>query len=168
MNTAPIGEFTQSADLITTFSFYVTAGIVVFAIFIIIAVVLFGFTARDSLKNTKGILGLLVFSFMLPFSVVATNNKVNFSSSASEPAIKSFSQVPLDAENTLITFDTNEPVICYIEELRSDGEIVPILPTYTLEKRTSHAIIVPNEVVSRSSLYLVIKGKRTLLEKESS
>jgi len=142
-------------------------GVTFFVFFILAMIFLFGISTKNTLKNAKGLVVLLILCLSIPLGLSLVQKKTVFFSKASQKIeISNLEKVPVNATETLVTFTTSKPVIVYMEYLNNEKNEIPVLPTYTLEKRTDHAFLVTNTQNKENNLYIVANGTRYLIKKE--
>ncbi len=131
---------------------------------IVVIIIFFGISIRETAENTKGLVLLALLSFSLPFVSLSLNNKAHFLSQAKSPLIiQSIEKTKINATTFLVSFQTEEPAIAYLEyKDRTRDTVIPILPTYSLEKRKDHSFLIEQISSEGGSACIIINGNRTL------
>lgn len=148
-----------------TILFYIAVAAVFFAGSVLAMVFLFGLTMGKTLKNTRGMVGLILMSALLPTSVVALQNRISLSASAGKVDIINYEVIELDPDNYLVSYNTTDPVISYLELQTTDNERVPLVPTYSLEKRLQHSIIISKDTPSLGKIVVIAGGEEIEIKK---
>jgi len=138
-----------------TLLFYVALGIFVFTGAMLIMVFLFGLTISDTIKNPKGLMGLLLLSLLVPLSARIVGIRVFTRVYADSTVIVSSEISPLGGEQLLVSFVTDGPTVGYIINQLTDGTRIPYLPTYTVDSRSEHAVIIPANLFELGKVLIV-------------
>ena len=144
----------------------VTAGIVVFAILMIIMTVVFGLSIKQAASKKSGLLSLLLFSLALPLASWKIKEATSSFIRANETiSVSRFEKVKIKKGVYLVNFDTSKPSLVYLE-YRGNGKEEKaryFLPTGNFEKTTQHSFVV--EVGPKGGkAFLVVDGKYYLIE----
>ena len=142
-----------------------TMGIVFFAVSTFIIIFLFGFSLRDVAKNKKGLLILLLVALSIPTTVGQIYQKTNSNTYASvNIKVSGMEVVRVSNDSVLVNFTTTEPCYAYIVYRNSNRpEFLPVLPTYTLDKRVQHSILIMQKAGLKGEANIVINGKIYLI-----
>ena len=139
-------------------------GILFFAGSVFLMIVLFGLSTKETLKNAKGVVALLILSLGIPLGVTQIAKPTSFSSQASsEVAISNLEIIPDSSGGIEVTFLTSEPAIAFLEYQFDDKNFIPILPAYKLAKRSNHRITIPESGNKRKEFYIVVDNQRYLV-----
>lgn len=150
----------EAVGVPNTIFLYVGAGIVFILFSIVLIIVIFGLATKKSMENYPGMAVLLVILIALPAAIVFIGRESYFKSYAAENIIDTnqVEVISMNDEFFVVTYYTPQPEISYIQVTTEDGSIIPVLPTYSLEKRVDHTILVP-KYMRTQEVYVVVRGK---------
>lgn len=147
-------------DASNTLLVYLLGGVVFIIISILLIILIFALVAKKSLDSLVLVGITLIISLSIVGGVIMVGRRTYFQTkAANQVEIMNIQITSIDDDYFLVTYDSTEPEISYIEVVSDDETIIPILPTYSLTKKTEHSVIVPKEI-RKEEVSIVIRGQR--------
>lgn len=135
-----------------TLLFYIALGVFVFSGSVVIMVLLFGISMSKAFNEKKGLMGLAFLSLVVSSSVYSVRQETDYEAQANSDVVTSLEIVPLGDDESLVTFVTKEPSLGY---LLNKSKKTPYLPTYSLDMRKEHTIVIPTRVLEQEDISIV-------------
>lgn len=134
-------------------------GVIFFLLSIVVMILLFGWSLKDTLDHTRGMAVFLLLSLLTPFGVISFQQNIVSSQAAPSYTLQNLDAVVIDEKNVLISFDTEIEALVYLEVTdTSTAEVIPVLPSNNFEKRTSHSFLIEDH--QRKEIVFVVNGTK--------
>lgn len=123
----------NTSSLLSTFSVFLSLGVGVFIVSMAILIFLFGWSIKDTLKNTRGIIALFMIAFLGTIMLKQLSNKnIPLTQASTIVGITKVETSFIENKTVRVTVVTSSPVSGYLEYSdysRSQKDVV--LPTVT-------------------------------------
>jgi len=140
------------------------AGVLVFALLMILMTLVFGWSIKRATSQKVNLLSLIIFSLALPLvSWQIREATTAFIGAREVISVSNFEKVKIKDGVFLVNFDTSEPSLVYLE-FHGDKDREPryFLPTGNFEKTKKHSFVV-EAGPKGGRAFLIVNGKRFLI-----
>lgn len=155
-----------SSTLLSSFNMFLLIGFGLFFVMMLGMVFLYGLSMKETLKNTKGIIGVFVISLLTPLIIGGVFQKNIINNQASQKIeIKNLKLQSLSPTSTLLTFYTPSPIVGYIEykDLETNNKTL-ILQSNKSDRESLHSFIINNIGKKGGEVTIIVDGKKYLVD----